>query len=104
MEENKSELIDIKGILREFSAKWHWFLISVVCSCAVGFLVSKIVKPQYEIRANVILTENNALGSMMAAGGLSGVSALLGGNASAEDEVEIMTSHSVLKEVARTLG
>lgn len=104
MEENKSELIDIKGTLREFAAKWYWFVVSVICCCAVGFLFSKIIKPQYEVRANVILTENNALGSMMAAGGLSGVSALLGGNASAEDEVEIMTSHSVLKEVARTLG
>lgn len=104
MEENKSELIDVKSTLREFSAKWYWFVISVICCLIVGFLYSRIVKPQYEVRANVILTEQNSLGSMMSAGALGGVAAMLGGNASAEDEVELLTSHSVLKEVARTLG
>lgn len=104
MEENKSELIDVKATLREFAAKWKWFVISIVCCLALGLLYSFIVKPKYEVRANVILTEQNPLSSMMSAGGLGGVAAMFGGNASAEDEVEILTSHSVLKEVVRTLG
>lgn len=104
MEEQKSELIDVKGILKSYLRKWYWFVISVVCCLIIGFMFIKTMRPQYEVKANIILTENDALSSVMSAGGLSGVSALLGGNASAEDEVEILTSHSVLKNVVRTLG
>ncbi len=104
MEEKKSELIDVKAYIKEYTAKWYWFVISVVCCVAVGVVVSFFVKPQYEVKANVILTEPNALGSMMSSSGLGGFAAMLGGNASAEDEVEILTSHSVLKEVTRQLG
>lgn len=104
MEEKKSELIDVKAYLRQYAANWYWFVISVVCCVAVGILFSFFVKPKYEVRANVILTEQNALGSMMSSSGLGGFAAMLGGNASAEDEVEILTSHSVLKDVVRQLG
>lgn len=104
MEENRSELIDIKGLLKTYLSKWYWFAISCFCCLIIGFLFTKTMRPQYEVKANIILSENDALSSMMSAGGLSGVSALLGGNASAEDEVEILMSHSVLKNVVRTLG
>lgn len=104
MEEQNSELIDVKGILKTYLSKWYWFLISMVCCVIVGYMFTKTMRPQYEVKANIILTENDALSSVMSAGGLSGVSALFGGNASAEDEVELLTSHSVLKNVVRTLG
>ncbi len=104
MEEQNSELIDVKGILKTYLSKWYWFVISVVCCLIVGYLFTKTMRPQYEVKANIILTENDALSSVMSAGGLSGVAAMLGGNASAEDEVELLTSHSVLKNVVGTLG
>lgn len=104
MEEQNSELINVKGILKTYLHKWYWFALSIVCCLIAGYLFTKTMRPQYEVKANIILTENDALSSVMSAGGLSGVSALLGGNASAEDEVEILTSHSVLKNVVRTLG
>lgn len=102
MEENKSELIDIKATLREFAAKWKWFVTSIVCCLCLGFLYSFTIKSKYEVRANVILNESNQLSSTT--GGLGSVAAMFGDNASAEDEVEILTSHSVLKDVVHTLG
>lgn len=104
MEEQNSEIIDVKRVLKQYTSNWYWFLISVVCCCALGYLFSKIQKPQYEVKANIILSEQDPLSSAVASGGLSGVSSLLGGNSDGEDEVEILKSHSVLKSVVRTLG
>lgn len=103
-EEKKSDIIDIKGILKEYTAKWYWFALSVVACCILGFLYSKTIKPEYEVKANIMLTEGSPMSGLMASGGLSGMASLFGGNASAEDEVEIVTSHSVLRDVARQLG
>ncbi len=102
MSKKQSEIIDISGLLRNYAAKWYWFVISVVCCCALGYLYSKTVSPEYEVRANIRLAEDSKTSKFMA-GGLSGVSDLLGGNANAVDEVDILMSHTVLRNVAREM-
>jgi len=102
MSKKQSEIIDISGLLRNYAAKWYWFVISVVCCCALGYLYSKTVRPEYEVRANIRLAEDSKNSKFMA-GGLSGVSDLLGGNANAADEVDILMSHTVLRNVVRDM-
>lgn len=103
MSKNNSELIDFPGLLRAYAAKWYWFLTSVIICCTAGFIYSRTVKPEYEVRANIILADENGASHLMA-GGLSGMSDLLGTNANATDEVAILMSHSVLRNVTRQLG
>lgn len=103
MSENNSEIINIRGILRRYLSKWYWFVLSIVVCVGLGLLASMLVKPKYEVRASVLLTEQSTVSKFLG-GGLSGVSQLFGGNSSAEDEVQIMTSHSVLRSVVRDLG
>ncbi len=103
MSENNSEIINIRGILRGYRKKWYWFVLSVVVCVGFGLLASLLVKPKYEVRANILLTEQSSVSKFLG-GGLSGVSQLFGGNSSAEDEVQIMTSHSVLRSVVKDLG
>lgn len=103
MSENNSEIIDIRGILRRYLSKWYWFVISIAVCVGVGALISTMIKPKYEVRANVLLTEESTVSKFLG-GGLSGVAQLFGGNSSAEDEVAIMTSHSVLRSVVKDLG
>lgn len=103
MSEYKSEIIDIRGILRKYLKKWYWFVISPLVCVGLGLVVSLFVQPKYEVRANVMLTEQSSVSKFLGSG-LSGVSQLFGGNASAEDEVQIMTSHSVLRSVVKDLG
>lgn len=103
MEENKSEIIDIKALLRQYRKNWYWFVASLVVCVSIGAFATKFIKPKYEVKANIMLTEESAVEKFMG-GGLSGVSQLFGGNSNAEDEVQIITSHSVLKSVVQDLG
>lgn len=102
MSKKKSEFVDLGEVLRSYASKWYWFLISVVCCCALGFLYSRTVEPKYVVRANIILSEDNT-GSLLSAG-MGDMGALFGGNSSAEDEALIVSSHSTFREVSRTLG
>lgn len=105
MKENQSDFIDIGKIFREYLSKWYWFVISIVCCCVLGFFASKLIRPKYEVRANIRLTENASAGNLLAskASSLGGVGDLFGGNANGDDEVSIVTSHSVLRDVATAL-
>lgn len=102
MKETQSELIDFGALFRQYASKWYWFAISIALCCTLGFLYSRTVSPQYEVRANVRLTENSSAGNLLS--NMKDMGSLFGGNANAEDEVEVAMSHTVLRDVARKLG
>lgn len=103
MSNNQSEIIDIGGLFRQYLKKWYYFAISVVVCGVLGYLFSLTVLPKYEVKASIQLNDNQTFSSMIS-GGLSGVADILGGNASGEDEVAVITSHTILTETARKLG
>lgn len=103
MKEIKSDVVDVAKIIRSYAPKWYWFAISVFCCCLLGFLFSRTIQPKYEVKANIVITEESGASQLMS-GGLSGMSDLFGGNANAEDEIEIAFSHTVLRAVAKELG
>lgn len=95
----QSEIIDIAGLLREYVSKWYWFAISVVVCCAAAFVYTKSKKPVYQVNANVLISQEDG-------GGVSfgGLSDLFGGSGYVEDEIFVVSSHSVYRDVARDLG
>lgn len=96
----KSDFIDIKGLLSTYAKKWYWFLISVMICGLIAVVFIKISKPKYEVRANVIISQEEG-GGMSSFGGLGD---LFGANGYVEDEIFVINSHSVLRDVARDLG
>lgn len=102
MKEQQSDLIDFSALIHQYTAKWYWFAISVTVCMILGFFYSRTVRPEYEVKANVRLTENSSAGNLMS--NMKDMSSLFGGNANAEDEVEVVTSHTVLRDVAVDLG
>lgn len=102
---NQSDFIDVKAILKQYLKKWYYFVISVVIMGCLGFFVTKIVKPKYQVNASIVLSTSSGSNSMMASamGMLGDFGGLLGANAEIEDEIFIITSHSVLKNVAKDL-
>jgi capsular exopolysaccharide synthesis family protein len=96
----KSEFIDVKGAIDNYIKHWWWFAISVVLCLAIGYAFVKIVNPQYLVRANIVVVDDDtsSLTSM------SGLSDLFGSSADVEDEVFVVGSHSVLRDVSRDLG
>jgi capsular exopolysaccharide synthesis family protein len=101
MAQKKSELIDFSKLFSTYASKWYWFVISVLACCTLGYLYSRTIQPRYAVHANIMLSENST--STLMAGGISGMSDLLGGNSSAEDEAEIAGSHTVLRDVVKKL-
>lgn len=95
-----SEFIDIKGLLSTYAKKWHWFLISVIICGLAAVLFIKISKPKYEVHANVLISQEEGKG-MSSFGGLGDI---FGSSGYVEDEIFVINSHSVLRDVARDLG
>lgn len=103
MSENTSEIIDFRGISRKLLKNWYWFALSVGACLAAGVLFAYIQQPKYEVRASVILNEDNSVGQFLG-GGMSGVAQIFGGNSSAADEADIIQAHSILRTTAVNLG
>lgn len=103
MSNKQSDIIDIGGIMRRYLKKWHYFAISVVVCGVLGYLFTLTILPKYEIKASIQLNENSSVSAMIS-GGVSGVTDLLAGNVSGQDEIEIIMSHSVLSEAVHKLG
>lgn len=103
MNNNKSEIIDIKGLLRKCRRKWYVMLVWGLIFGAFGYAYTMILKPKYEVNASMQLQDSTNFSAMIS-GGLSGVADFLGGNVDGEDEVQIATSHTVLSQVCMELG
>ena len=100
MARNNSDFIDIKGLFRQYLSKWYWFAISVILCVAAVWGYTKIKAPVYAVRANVLIsTDKGTLEGSMGA-----LNALFGSDGYVEDEIFIVSSHSLYRDVARKLG
>lgn len=95
----QSDFIDFKGLLRQYLAKWYWFVISAIVCVALAFAYNKLHTSEYQIRANVLISQqDDAMATAM-----GGLGELFGSNGYVEDEIFIISSHSVYSDVVRTL-
>ncbi len=96
---NKSaDMIDVAGIAKQYAAKWYVFVISIVICVSLAFLYTRISNPKYIVKANVLVAQtDDPIAST--AGGLG--SLLTGSNGYVEDEVFVVSSHTVLTEVVK---
>ncbi len=96
---SSSDFIDIKSLLKTYLSKWYFFAISLFACVAFAALFVIIRKQDYAVRANVLITQQkDAIAEAM-----GGLSDLLGSDAYVEDEIFIISSHSVYRDVAKTL-
>lgn len=98
-----SDFIDYSGLFKQIRQKWYWFLISMVVCGGIGWLSTFLIRPKYEVKANIMLTEQTPMSKFISAGLGGSISDFFGGNASTEDEMRIMTSHKVLESVVNEL-
>lgn len=95
----KSDIIDIRGLLQQYKAKWYLFAISIICCVTLALFYSKIKRPVYEVTAHVLIDtgENDPMSSLSLGG-------LLGATNYVDDEIFIISSHSLYTNVAKELG
>ncbi len=95
-----NDLIDISSIIKEWLSKWYWFAISAFVCSVLAFAYGSIKKPDYAVKANLLISQDDSDPTSM----MGDISNLFGGSGYVEDEVFVVSSHSVLKDVCRDLG
>lgn len=96
---DNSEFIDFSGVIKECLAKWYIFAIAVVGCVALAFVYTRVHAPEYQVKANLLITQDQDGGS-----GMGALSAVFGSSAQVDDEVFAVSSHSLFKKVAKELG
>ncbi len=58
MQENIEEGIKIQELLQICLSKWKWFVLSVICTCAIAYFYIKTTPPVYTRTASVLIKED----------------------------------------------
>lgn len=104
---SSNESIDFPGLLKKCLNHWYLFVISIIVCLGLGYAYLKIKNPVYQVFANVLIKENRGSG-----GGGTMQSAVMknfsfgnmfGGGSGVDDELLVISSHTLLKNVARQL-
>lgn len=95
-----SDFFDVRGTLAKWMSKWYWFAISAFVCVVLMFVYTKVKKPVYMVQADVLISTDDSSGL----GPLGEFSQMFGNSGYVQDEVYVITAHSVNKEVARHLN
>ncbi|MBD5314326.1 MAG: polysaccharide biosynthesis tyrosine autokinase [Bacteroides sp.] len=97
---NASDFIDFNALIKTYLSKWYWFVISVILCVGLGYLYTRKYQRPMAVRANVLIQQEDS--NPMA--DLGGMGSLFGSKGFVEDEVFVIGSHSLFKNVAKELG
>ena len=98
---NNSDFIDLGALVRQYMKKWYLFVISVVVCLALAALFIYIRQPKYAVRANLMVAQDNSNPMEATLGDLG---SLFGADGKVDDEIFIVSSHSLYRDVVRDLG
>lgn len=100
MAKYESSFIDFRKLFKTYINHWYLFVISIIGCLAVGFVATRVFTQKYGIRANIMIREEekSPLASMSSIGDIFGTSS------SVDDEIYVISSHSLYKDVIEELG
>lgn len=101
MATRNSDFIDIKGLLDTYRSKWYYFIISVILCCGLATIYILAMQPKYAVQANMVISTDAAADPTRAA---NPIDMVFGSDGYVEDEIFVVSSHTVYADVARTLG
>lgn len=99
------DFIDFHSILKMYTSKWYYFVISVIVFVGLGLLFVRKYDRSMAVRANILISQDNdsPFSGAASAGPMAGLSSLFGTSAYVEDEIFVISSHSLYRDVAKTL-
>lgn len=102
--EDKEEQIDFKASLFKYIIRWPWFVASVIVCMACAWIYLKQSTPAYNINASIIIKDEKKGG--MLGNEFSGLEdlGLLNPSKNIDNEIEILQSKSLIKDVVNELG
>lgn len=100
MGSKSSEFIDLEGLLKQYKSKWYLFAISILICGGIAFAYAQLRQREYAVKANILINPEKETPQT----GLGSLGALFGSDGYVDDEIFIVSSHSLYREVARDLG
>ena len=95
----RTEYIDVKGALKGYLKRWYWFLLSLIFCGACAYVFTKINPQKSRVESSILVTQDDNTANL-----LNGLGGLFGADPYVQDEVFVITSHEVLKTVAKNLS
>jgi tyrosine-protein kinase Etk/Wzc len=95
--------LNIKTIIGKFLAFLPYFVVSIVLSVFIAFLINRYSDPKYRVQATLLIKEKNARGGMDGAENFLQGMQLLNTSKNIENEQGILKSKSIVEETIRSL-
>ena len=98
--------IDIKELLFKCLIHWPWFVRTVVACLIAAYVYLYVATPVYNISATVLIKDDKKGGASNNVGGLDelGLSGLITSSQSIDNEIEVLRSKTLVKEVVNYLN
>lgn len=99
---NRRDTIDVKSLLRAYKKNWFWFVISAIVCVGLAFTYTRIHKPMYQFNANILISKGD--GDMTSfIPDMGAFSNLLGAKNSVDDELLLLSSHSLMTQLVKDM-
>lgn len=100
--EEKEEKIDFRAIIFNYIIQWPWFIASLIICLSLAYVYLRYTTPVYNASASIIIKEDNKKGG----GNIAALEdfGLLTSADNIDNEIEILHSKSLVKDVVAELG
>ncbi len=98
--------IDIQELLFKYLIHWPWFVEAVIVCLISAYIYLYVATPVYNISATVLIKDDKKGGSSNNVAGLDelGLSGLITSSQSIDNEIEVLRSKTLVKEVVNYLN
>lgn len=98
--------IDIQELLFKYLIHWPWFVGAVIVCLISAYIYLYVATPVYNISATVLIKDDKKGGSSNNVAGLDelGLSGLITSSQSIDNEIEVLRSKTLVKEVVNYLN
>ncbi|MDO5572197.1 MAG: polysaccharide biosynthesis tyrosine autokinase [Bacteroidales bacterium] len=101
--QKKSESQELLQLINKYSHYWKWILVSVILCLTLSVIYIKIKSPVFQFYSNVLIKEEEDSPSSSASSLMKGLSFNLGGAQEVRDELYVISSFSLLRQVVNEL-
>ncbi len=97
--------MDIRALMRDYRRHWYWFVISIFVCGLIGLFFISRKKDIYAVTATILIEEDKDSGGGGSTPEMSfNFSSMFSGGNGVDEEVFLVSSHNLFKDVARKLG
>jgi len=101
---SNNEVLNLREILLKYLCKWYWFLISVVLCFGIAFYYLKTTNVQYQVQTTILLRKDASNSGLLDMSALEGLGLSSSSSKEVEDEIQVLTSKSIMRNVIESLG